>query len=102
MDENVLAIQLIDKLSICCMSKTFFIQYMENLSICCMEKLSICNIDKYVSYDMEQVHNEYIDMTYLRKRYMNIAPTGHNISFTERKNIPSIFLLGFIFPGVFS
>ena len=59
-----------------------YIQYMDNLSICCMEKLSICYIGKDMSDDTEQVHNESIDITYLRKRYMNIAPTGHNISFT--------------------
>ena len=47
---------------------------------------------------MEQVHNESIDMNYLLKIYMNIAPTGHNISFTERQNLPYIVLLGFIFP----
>ena len=39
----------------------------------------ICHIDKDISDDTEQVHNESIDMTYLRKRYMNIAPAGHNI-----------------------
>ena len=37
-----------------------------------------------MSDDTEQVHNESIDMNYLIKRYMNIAPTGHNISFTEQ------------------
>ena len=37
-------------------------------------------------------------MTYLRKVYMNIAPTGHNISFTERQNLPYSVLLEFIFP----
>ena len=45
----------------------------------------ICHIDKDISDDTEQVHNESIDMTYLRKRYMNIAPTGHNI--LERQNL---------------
>ena len=44
--------------------------------------VSLCHIDKYMSYDMEKFHNESIDMTYLLKIYMNIAPTGHNISFT--------------------
>ena len=39
----------------------------------------ICNIEKYMSYDTEQVHNESIVKTYLKKRYTNIAPTGHNI-----------------------
>ena len=39
---------------------------------------------KDMSDDTEQVHNESIDMNYLIKRYMNIAPTGHNISFTEQ------------------
>ena len=43
----------------------------------------ICHIDKYISDDTEQVHNEFIDMNYLRKRYINIAPTGHNLSFIE-------------------
>ena len=37
-------------------------------------------------------------MTYLIKIYTNIAPTGHNISFTERQNPPYSFLLGFISP----
>ena len=64
------------------MDKGFFAHRMETWSICCMDKLSICNIDKYVSDDMEQVHNESIDMTYLRKRHMGIAPIGHNFSFT--------------------
>ena len=32
--------------------------------------------------DMEQVNNESIDMTYLRKRYTNISPIGHDFSFT--------------------
>ena len=48
--------------------------------------------------DMEQVNNESIDMTYLRKRYTNTSPTGHNISFTERDNLPYSFLLVFIYP----
>ena len=39
----------------------------------------ICHIDKDMSYDTEQVHNESIDMTYLRKIYMNIAPIGKNL-----------------------
>ena len=38
----------------------------------------ICHIDKDMSDDMEQVHSESIVMTYLLKRYINIAPTGHN------------------------
>ena len=53
-----------------------------------MEKLSICHIDKDMSDDTEKVHNESIDMTFLRKRYTDIAPTGHNISFTGRQNLP--------------
>ena len=32
--------------------------------------------------DTEQVHNEYIDITHIRKIHMNIAPTGNNIFFT--------------------
>ena len=47
---------------------------------------------------MEKFHNEYIDMTYLRKRYINITPTGNNPSFTERQNLPYSVLLGLIFP----
>ena len=35
--------------------------------------------EKYIPYYTEQVHNESIDMTYLRKRYMNIALAGNNI-----------------------
>ena len=41
----------------------------------------ICHIYKGMSDDTEQVHNESIDMTYLRKRYNNIAPTGHDVLF---------------------
>ena len=48
----------------------------------CVQVVYICHIDKDISDDTEQVHNESIDMTYLRKKYMNIAPTGHNLSFT--------------------
>ena len=58
----------------------------------------ICHIDKYMSDDTEQVHNESIDMTYLRKIYMNISPTGHNISFSEQKNLLYSVMLGFIPP----
>ena len=41
----------------------------------------ICHIDKDISDYIEQAHNESIDMTYLRKIYIDIAPTGHNIPF---------------------
>ena len=58
----------------------------------------LCHKDKYMSDDTEQVHNETIDMNHLLKRYMNIVPTGHNISFTERQNLPYSVLLGFILP----
>ena len=75
---------------------------MENVSICCMEKFSICNIDIDMSEDTEQVHNESIDMTYLRKRYMNTAPIGNIFSSTKLQNLPYSVLLGFIFPGIFS
>ena len=51
-----------------------------------------------MSDDMEQVHNESIDMTYLGKIYTNIALIGHNISFTERQNLPYSVLLGFTPP----
>ena len=47
-----------------------------------------------MSDDTEQVHSESIDMTNLRKIYMNIAPTRHNISFTERNKLPYSVLLG--------
>ena len=99
-----MSIQHIDKFSICFMDQKVFIHtaYVQVVYMLYGKVLYICHIYKDIIDDREQVHNEYIDMTYLRKRYMNIAPTGHNISFTERKNIPSIFLLGFIFPGVFS
>ena len=40
----------------------------------------IFHIDKDMSDDTEQVHNESIYMTYFRKIYTKIAPTGHNIS----------------------
>ena len=49
-------------------------------------------------YDTKQVHNESIHTTYLRKRYMNIAPTGHNLPFTELHKLPYSVLLGLIFP----
>ena len=58
----------------------------------------ICHIDKEISDDTEQVHNESIDMTYLRKICMNISPTGHNISFLEQKNLLYSVMLGFIPP----
>ena len=56
----------------------------------------ICHIEKDMSDDTEQVHNESIDMNYLQKICINIEPTGHNISFTEHQNLPYSFLLGFI------
>ena len=37
-------------------------------------------------------------MTYIRKGYINIAPTGHICSFTERQNFPYIILSGLIPP----
>ena len=52
---------------------------------------------RYVGYK-KQAHNESIDMNYLRKIWMNIAPKGHNISFLEWQNLPYSFLLGFVFP----
>ena len=58
----------------------------------------ICHIDINMSDDTEQVHTECIDMTYLRKRYMSIAPTGHNLSFIERQNFTYSVLLGFTPP----
>ena len=79
--------------------KTFSsIQRMENLSICCMETLSICCIYKDMSYDMEKVHNESIDMHYLGNIYMDIEPIGHNFSFSERENLPYSVLLELISP----
>ena len=48
----------------------------------------ICHIGNVMSDDTEYVHNESIYINYLRKRYMNIAPTRHNLSFTERQNLP--------------
>ena len=38
------------------------------------KNIYICPIDKDISDDREKFHNGYTDMTYLRKRYMNIAP----------------------------
>ena len=55
-----------------------------------------------MSDDTEQVHIEYIYMTYLRKIYINIAPTAHNISFTERQNPEYSVRLGFIIPLILS
>ena len=51
---------------------------------------------------MEQVNNESINMTYLRKRYTNIAPIGHNFSFTGRKKLPYSVMLGINLPGILS
>ena len=62
----------------------------------------ICHIDKYMSDYMEQVHNESIYMTYLRKININIAPTSHTISFTERQNPEYSVRLGFIIPLILS
>ena len=39
----------------------------------------IFHIDKDMLDDTEQFYNESIDMTYHRKIYMNIIPTGHNL-----------------------
>ena len=52
----------------------------------------IYHIVKDISDDTEQVHNESIDMTYLRKIYMNIAPAGNNI--LERQNLSYSVMLG--------
>ena len=43
----------------------------------------IGNIDKDMSDDTGQGHNNCSDMAYLRIRYITIAPTGHNLSYTE-------------------
>ena len=67
--------------------------YVQVVYILYGEVVYLCHIDKYMSDDTEQVHNEYIDMTYLRKRHINIAPTGHNISLTEWKNLLCSVLL---------
>ena len=73
MDKKIISIQHIEKLSIYCIDKNnSSIQHMENVSIYCMDKLSIYHIEKDISDNTEQVPNKYIDMTYLRKRYMNI------------------------------
>ena len=58
-----------------------------------VQVIYIYYIDKNMADDTKQVHNESIDMTYLRKRYMNIAPSGHNISFTERQYLQYSVLL---------
>ena len=52
-----------------------------------MEKLSICRIDKDISYDLEQVNIEYIDTTHLIKIQMSMSPIEHNFSFTELQNL---------------
>ena len=60
MDKNVLSIQHMENLSICCMEIKFsFIQHMDKLSICCMDKnffsiqhidtLSICCMENYIT-----------------------------------------------------
>ena len=78
-----MAIHHVDILSICCTDKIFFHNtYGKFIYMLYEQVVYICHIDKDVSDDTEQVHNVYIDMTYLRKRYINIAPTGHNLSFT--------------------
>ena len=79
-------------------TKKTSIQHMENLSICCMGKLSICYIDKIMSDYTQQFHNEFIDMNYLRKIFMNVAPIRHHFLFSEWQNLPYSVLLGFIFP----
>ena len=43
--------------------------------MCYGQVVCICHIYKDMSCDTEHVHNEYIYMNYLGKRYMNIAPT---------------------------
>ena len=96
MDENFMSIQHIDKLYI--FLWTIFsvhTTYGQAVYMLYGQVVYICHIDKDMSDDTEQVHNESIDMTHLRKRYMNIAPTRHNISFTEWKNLPYNVLLGF-------
>ena len=99
MNRNFLSLLHIYKLSKCCMDKkivhtkcgqVFFMWH--------GQVVFICHIDKDMSDDTEQVHNESKDITYLRKRYMNIAPTGHIILFAERQNLPYSVLLGFIPP----
>ena len=83
MDENFMPIQHIDKFSICSMKKVFVYKtYGQVVYMLHGQVVYICQIEKYISDDMEQVHNKYIDITYFRKRYMNIAPTGNNLSFT--------------------
>ena len=55
-----------------------------------MEKFYLCQIDKYISDDTEQVYGESIDMTYLRKIYMNIAPIGHNFYFQNSRTFHKV------------
>ena len=57
-----------------------------------------CHVYKDISDNTEQAHNKYIDRTYLFKRYMNIEPTGHYLSFTGKQNLPYSVLVGFISP----
>ena len=113
------SIQHIDNLYICFMDKTlcpyniytnfpyavwenFFVHttYGQVFYLLYGQVVYICHIDKDMSDDTEKVHNESMDMTYLRKIYMNIAPTGHNIS--EHQNISYSVLLGFTPPGILS
>ena len=105
---QLFSIQHMDKLSICCTKKVFahttygqvvnmfygkkiyvhttyrqlvhmFYGQKVFVHITYVQVVYICHIDKDMSYNKEQVHNESIDMTYLRKRCINIAPTGHDI-----------------------
>ena len=98
--QTFIYIQHIDKLSICCMRKSVrpYNIWKSCVYIVWTSCLFICLIDKDISDYMEQVHNEYIDMNYSRKIYMNTAPTVHNISFTERQNFSYSVLLGLIPP----
>ena len=60
-----------------------YITFVQVVYVLYVQVVYIYHIEKDMSDDMDQVNNESIDMTHLRKIYMNIAPTGHNNSFTE-------------------
>ena len=63
--------------------KVFFhTTYGKVVNILYWQVVYICHIDKDIPDDTEKVHNESIEMTYIRKIHMNIAPTGNNILFT--------------------
>ena len=80
----------------------FHTKYVKGVYMWYGQVVCIFHLYRGMSYDMEQVHNESIDMNFLVKGYINIAPTGHNLSFIELQNLPYSVLIGLIFPGILS